>query len=75
MGLIYRPPTGTIPEFLSKIEETITNLRAKSLCEINLMGDFNIDLLKQDNRTKTYKDFLRSVGLTNVINVVTHINN
>ncbi len=73
MGLVYRPPTGSIPEFIEKLEELITNLRARGLCEINLTGDFNIDLLKNDVESKQYKDFLKRVGLTNMINVVTHI--
>ncbi len=43
------------------------------MCEINCTGDFNIDLLKNDNRTKVYKDFIKRLGLTNLINDVTHI--
>ena len=73
MVLVYRPPSGSITDFLTKLEELITTLRAKSLCEINCAGDFNIDLLKRDNRTKIYRDFSKRLGLTNVINDVTHI--
>ena len=54
MILVYRPPSGNIHEFLAKLESVITTLRAKSLCEINCAGDFNLDLLKNDNKIKIY---------------------
>ena len=72
-GLIYRPPTGNLTEFLNKIEEMVTNFRAKSLCEINRCGDMNIDLLKNEARRRQYLTFLRRLGLSNVIREVTLI--
>ena len=46
-----------------KIEELVTTLRAKSLCEINIGGDFNIDLMKKDAKCKQYIDFLKHPDL------------
>ena len=60
---------------MNKNEEIVTNLHAISNCEINLCGDINIDLLKNDNRTRQYKTFIKRLGFTNVINQVTHIKN
>ena len=49
-------------------------MRTKGLCEINIAGDINIDLLKtRDNKVKQYSDFLRRIGLKNMIQQVTHI--
>ncbi len=73
MVLIYRPPTGNVSQFLEILEELITNLRTKGLCEVNITGDFNLDLLKKDQKLKQYQDFMKRIGLTNVINEVTHI--
>ncbi len=73
MVLIYRSPTGNITEFLSKLEVLTTELRNIGLCEINLTGDFNLDLLKNDTRIRQYKETMKRLGFTNVINEVTHI--
>ena len=58
MVLIYRPPTGNVGDFLTKIE-VATNLRTISLCEINYTGDFNLDLLKKDPKIKEYKTCMK----------------
>ena len=74
-GLTYRPPSGNIERFLDKIEEIVTDLRSKGNCEINISGDVNIDILKKDTKSKMYLTYLKRLGLTNVINQVTHIKN
>ena len=43
------------------------------MCEINLTGDFDLDLRKNDSMVPQYRDFLKRIGLTNVIHEVTHI--
>ena len=55
MVLIYRPPTRNVTDFLVKLEELVTNLRTIGLCEVNIMGDFNLDLLKNDAKIREYK--------------------
>ena len=74
MVLTYRPPSGDIDEFLSKLEDLITTFRTKGLCEINITGDINLDLQKvRDPKVKKYNDFLKCIGLKNMITEVTHI--
>ena len=74
MILVYRPPSGNVQEFLVRLEQLITKLRTTRLCEINITGDINIDLLKpRDTKVKAYNDFLKRIGLKNMINAVTHI--
>ena len=60
IGVIYRPPNTNFAQFVEKFEVILNDLnRSKKPCYI--MGDFNIDLLMQDNaNTKTFSDLLHS---------------
>ena len=74
-GLLYRPPNGNIPHFLEKIESICLDLRAEGNCEINLIGDVNIDITKRrDAQTKMYLDCIRHMGFTQLIKDPTHEN-
>ena len=45
-GLIYRPPTGNVLNFWDKLENICLELRTEHHCEINILGDINLDLDK-----------------------------
>ena len=47
---MYRPPSGAIEEFLSEWESILVDLPKTN---VNLMGDFNIDLRKPNHKFKT----------------------
>ena len=42
VGIVYRPPSGQLKNFLKEWEEILSVLPGKSVV---IMGDFNIDLL------------------------------
>ena len=46
IGYIYRPPDGNLDRALEFLGETTTAFRSQSLCELVLLGDFNIGTLK-----------------------------
>ena len=74
-GLIYRPPQGNITNFLEKIESICLELRSNGNCEINLLGDMNLDINKRrDPKVRQYLDCIRRMGLTQLINTPTHEN-
>ena len=73
-GLIYRPPSGNVTSFLETLENICLELRSLSNCEINLIGDFNLDLLKRrDPKVKQYLDSMRRMGFTQLIPTSQHI--
>ena len=58
---IYRPPRSnnnnvTLRKFISEIEPVISNIAHENNCSITT-GDFNIDLLKINERVEIYKYF------------------
>lgn len=66
---IYRPPSSNIKEFLNEIDKTINTINKKQ--ELIIVGDMNIDILKQNNITIKYIDMILSYGLQCVIKEVT----
>ena len=64
IGLIYRPPSGKVEQFIEELEDICLNLRASRNCEINFGGDINLDFGKRDPNTRRYKDSLKRMGLT-----------
>ena len=62
LACVYRKPGGNINEFSDKLEEMFSNLKNKVLY---ICGDFNIDLLKEQNhsQTKYFIDTMFSMGL------------
>ena len=52
IGLIYRVPNTNVKDFIESLDNLIEPLRNSH--ELILMGDFNICLLQDDNRTKSF---------------------
>lgn len=73
--IIYRPPNFNPSSFLNQLDETVENLQTMFKgYEITLMGDLNIDYLKNDCRhVKTLKNFEYNTGLTQTITSATRI--
>ena len=66
LGIVYRPPSGQLKEFLKEWEGILSMLPEK---DVVIMGDFNIDLLKPNS------DFESSFYCNNmipIISVATH---
>ncbi len=74
-GLVYRPPSGNLASFMEILDTYILDFRTAGLCEINIAGDINLDLLQRNTNTKRYREFMKRVGLQNMITGVTHIKN
>ena len=65
---LYRPPDGNIELFLSELEKTIYNLTTRSNYEVNILGDFNLNVnKKRDPTVKKYLDFIKRNHLKNLI--------
>ena len=69
---IYRPPNSSVIHFINSLID-ILNSSALNQVKIILMGDFNLDLLKDDFLTKQYELELESLGFTPVITKPTRI--
>ena len=50
VGVVYRPPSGSIKDFLAEWESILVSLPKTN---VHLMGDFNIDLLKSSQEFET----------------------
>ena len=49
VGVIYRPPSGSVDQFLTEIDNMLRILRMRSFQSLQICGDFNLDLLTIDN--------------------------
>ena len=72
-GILYRPPTGNLDNFIEHLTTITTTLRSQGQCEINCLGDINIDLMQNNAKTRTYLDAIKRLGLSNIIQETTHI--
>lgn len=74
---IYRVPNrDNLEIFLNKLEALLSNVlkyKTNKTKKIILGGDFNIDILKEDNCSRKYLDLIASYGLTANIKVATRI--
>ena len=57
IGTIYRPPGGDINEFNNEVDQILAKIRGTNAY---IMGDFNIDLLKNDSHRLT-NEFLQGL--------------
>ena len=73
IGLIYRPPSGKVDEFVENVEDICLSLCAQRNCEINFGGDINLDFNKTSPDVRKYKDSLKRMGLTQTISDITHV--
>ena len=53
---VYRPPNGSFPDFLRKLTAVSEFIRTKNHNEDYILGDWNINLLKQEDQYVT--DFI-----------------
>ena len=68
VGSLYRPPDGSMDDFIRYLTDTIDIIKKNYHGEIYLLGDFNINYLDQkDNSTKRLKEFEQSTGLSQLI--------
>ena len=64
---VYRPHSGNVPNFISSLQRILEGLRLNgSMCLI--MGDFNIDLLKENNDSENFSNFMFSYNFLPTIN-------
>ena len=66
VGVIYRPPSGSLTSFLSEYEELLQNLPNKNVI---ITGDFNLDLHKPNNQ---YENIFYGNGFVPTISIPTH---
>ena len=69
VGSVYRPPNGEIDKFYEEIE-TIFTQASKNVTYI--MGDYNIDLFKNNLAARTFENIIYSNGFAPLISTTTH---
>ena len=72
VGVVYRPPSGSVTAFLEKFQEICSALPKTG---VRILGDFNIDFLKMNNNTSLasqFEDHILSNGLCPAISTPTH---
>ena len=69
VGVVYRPHTGTIDDFNREWEDILANLPNS---KIHLMGDVNIDLLKNTKNNQDFQTSFYSKNLIPTISEATH---
>ena len=75
INCVYRTPGSNLETFCEKLESILWGAKsAKTIC---VCGEFNIDLLKPDNRSNTnhFLDIMYSLGLYLLIDKPTRITN
>ena len=60
---------------MEKLEEYILQFRMDGNCEIDLIGDINLDHYTNTPKVRQYNQWLRRLGLSNIIHEATHIKN
>ena len=64
---LYKPHSSNVPDFISSLQRILEGLRPNgSMCLI--MGDFNIDLLKANNDSENFSNFMFSYNFLPTIN-------
>lgn len=72
VGIIYRPPNFNPDIFRQKLEETLHNIcEKKQNCVI--LGDYNIDIAKNDKTKKDFMNTLHSFNFFTTINTFTRV--
>ena len=72
---VYRPPKGSIINFLDHINHCYAQLQKSPHNEIFILGDLNIDLaIPNDPNSKALKQLIKQIGCKQLINEPTHFN-
>ena len=69
VGVVYRPHTGTIKDFQREWEDILANLPST---KVHLMGDVNIDILKNTKESQEFETSFYSKNLIPTISEATH---
>lgn len=69
---IYRPPKNNVNEFIIELDKTINMINKKQ--DIIVIGDININILKQNITTTNYISMISSNGLRCIVNEITREN-
>ena len=77
IGVIYRPPAGTLKGFITELESSIDSVEdGSSTYELTIIGDFNINYRKTNTPDfKEIKDLERKYNLKQYINKPTRVTN
>ncbi len=71
---IYRPPDGNDSNAFELLENKILDIYTEGLPGINLMGDFNINLLNRaDPNTKHLERFIKQTKITQLVSEPTRV--
>ena len=73
LGNVYRPPAGSVNDFLDHLSSNLSEVNSLPDWEIHLMGDFNINTLTKTPGLRNLKDITRQAGLRQLINLPTRI--
>lgn len=66
---IYRPPSQNVTTFVTELDTIINNVHEKQ--QLIIVGDMNVDILKENITTTKYLDMLMSNGLHCLVNETT----
>ena len=70
IGSVYRPPSGDITEFISELESILLDAVTSHSF---VMGDYNIDLLKDSSNRAAFESVIFSSGFSPTISTATHL--
>ena len=70
VGVVYRPPSGSINNFNNNLDKILSSLPSKKYAYI--MGDFNINLFKDCKITSLFEESILSNGFFPTISIATH---
>ena len=73
LGVVYRPPNSSLPQFFDEMEDTLADI-VLGADVIILTGDFNVNLLTLDSGdARRFCDLLASFNLTQIIDLPTRV--
>lgn len=72
VGVIYRPPDANFETFITKLEEMLFYINSKNKNCI-LLGDFNVDLAREDTPKNDFINTLHSSSFFPTINTFTRV--
>jgi len=73
IGAIYKPPCAAFDAFVDELGGAIYSLNLNSSAECIVCGDFNINILNDDNYSNTFLTTMNSLSLVPVITTPTRI--
>ena len=73
ISCFYRPPDGSIPDFIETLNVQLSTMEIEAGSDIVMMGDANIDVLKQSQDSRSLNALLNNHNLKQVISKATRI--